>query len=73
MDMNQYIKGYSLLVGVCAGYLTKKVLDKKTEELVEEGGYVNAFLIGAGIGSVVVTVACASTSIVANVLTELNC
>lgn len=72
MDISKYVKGYSLLVGVCAGYFTHKAMEDKASELVQEGGLLNAFLIGAGVGSITVTVACASANIVKTFLTEMN-
>ena len=40
--------GYKMFVAGSAGYTTYKLLDKKADELVQEGGVLNAFIIGAG-------------------------
>lgn len=42
------ILGYKMFVAGSAAYTTNKLLDKKTDELIQEGGALNAFLIGAG-------------------------
>ena len=40
--------GYKLLVGVSVGYFVLKATDKKADELVEEGGMINAAAVGLG-------------------------
>ena len=42
------ILGYKMFVASSAAYTTHKLLDKKADELVQEGGGLNAFIIGAG-------------------------
>lgn len=37
-----------MFVAGAAGYTTNKLLDKKADELIQEGGVLNAFLMGAG-------------------------
>ena len=40
--------GAKLAAGITAGYFVLKATDKKADELVEDGGIVNAFVVGAG-------------------------
>ena len=43
--------GAKLAAGITAGYFVLKATDKKADELVEDGGIVNAAVIGAGRGA----------------------
>ena len=40
--------GAKLAAGITAGYFVLKATDKKADELVEDGGIVNAAVISAG-------------------------
>ena len=46
--------GYKLLAGIAAGYFVLKATDKKADELVDDGGMVNAAVIGVGQGALAV-------------------
>ena len=37
-----------ILAGASVGYTTYRLLEEKTDELVEDGGMINAFIVGAG-------------------------
>lgn len=39
---------YKLLAGVSAGYFVMKATEKKADDLLDDGGIANAFVIGAG-------------------------
>ena len=39
---------YKLLAGVSAGYFVMKATEEKADDLLDDGGIVNAFVIGAG-------------------------
>ena len=39
---------YKLFAGIAVGYTVHRLLEDKANELVEDGGIVNAFAIGAG-------------------------
>ena len=39
---------YKLLAGVSAGYFVMKATEEKADDLLDDGGMVNAFVIGAG-------------------------
>ena len=45
------IIGYKILAGVSAGYFVLKATDKRASELVDEGGMLNAAVIGLGQGA----------------------
>lgn len=40
------------LIGATVAYGVYKMLDEKTDELIEDGGVVNAFAIGAAQGAI---------------------
>lgn len=46
--VNAVVIGYKLLAGVSAGYFVMKATEKKADDLVDDGGMVNAFVVGAG-------------------------
>jgi len=48
--------GFKILAGVSAGYFVLKATDKKADELLDDGGMVNAFVIGAGQGALATVV-----------------
>ena len=43
--------GFKIAAGVAAGYFVMKATDEKAEELIQEHGIINAFVIGAGQGA----------------------
>jgi hypothetical protein len=47
---------YQTILGGAAAYTTFKLLDKKADELVTEGGVINALAVGAGQQSISSTV-----------------
>lgn len=62
--LNAIIIGYKLLAGVSVGYFVLKATDKKADELVEDGGIVNAAAVGLGQGAL----AAAAATVVYSVL-----
>lgn len=48
---NVFRFGFKILAGVSAGYFVLKATDKKANELVDEGGMMNAVAIGMGQGA----------------------
>lgn len=48
--------GFKLLSGISAGYLMDRLMEKKVNELVDEGGMLNAAVVGAGQGAIDVAV-----------------
>lgn len=62
--LNAIMIGYKLFAGVSAGYFVMKATDKKAEEMIEDGGIVNAFVVGAGQGAL----AMAAGAVVASVI-----
>lgn len=48
MDMKKVRIIYKYWVGISSGYMTYKLLKRKTDELVEDGGVMNACTLGAG-------------------------
>ena len=46
--LNAIIIGYKLLAGVSAGYFVMKATEEKADDLLDDGGMVNVFVIGAG-------------------------
>jgi hypothetical protein len=62
--LNAVVIGYKLLAGVSVGYFVLKATDKKADELVEEGGMVNAAAVGLGQGAL----AAAAATVVYSVL-----
>ena len=49
--------GFKMFAGFAAGYFVHRMINDKAEELIDEGGAANAFLIGAGEAAVVASVA----------------
>lgn len=49
--------GMQLVVAACAGYFVYKCVNDKAQELVDEGGVVNAIAVGAGEAAVVASAA----------------
>ena len=39
---------YKLLASVSAGYFVMKATEEKADDLLDDGGMVNAFVVGAG-------------------------
>lgn len=68
MKMDKVIKIYKVMVGVSAFYVTSRLLDKKTDELVEDGSIPNAFLIGAGQSAISMAVGIKAATIVGEIL-----
>lgn len=48
MDIKKVRIVYKWWVGISSGYVAYKLLSKKTDELVPDGGALNAFTLGAG-------------------------
>lgn len=53
---NAICLGCKAVAGISAGYLAYKLMDDNTEELVVNGGVVNAFTIGAGQGAIAMVI-----------------
>ena len=68
MKMDKFIKTYKVMVGVSAFYITSRLLDKKTDELVEEGSIGNALLIGAGQSAISMAVGIKAATIIGEIL-----
>ena len=49
--------GFKVFSAVAAGYFVHRMVKDKADELIENGGVANAFMIGAGEGAVVTTAA----------------
>ena len=47
--------GIKLIAGISAGYFVHKAIDKKANEMLEDGGMVNAFVVGAGQSALSIT------------------
>ena len=64
MDFKQFSKSFNLVnsvaVGISVGYLVYKAIDDKTNDLVREGGSLNAFALGYGQGALAATVGMAA-------------
>jgi hypothetical protein len=45
--------GFKIFAAFAAGYFVHRMVDDKANELVQDGGVVNAMLIGAGEGAVI--------------------
>lgn len=43
--------GYKVIVGVSTGYFVLKLTDEKAKELLDDGGMINAAMIGLGQGA----------------------
>lgn len=67
MDKNM-IWIYKMYVCVCVAYTTNKLLDKKTDELLPDGGAVNAFLIGGGQAGISIAVGLKAAETIAKLL-----
>lgn len=48
--------GLKIAAGISAGYLVDQLMEKKTNELVRDGGMLNAAVIGLGQGAISVVV-----------------
>lgn len=72
MNIDKIVKGYSLLCGACAGYYAYQAMDKKTCEMVQEGGSLNAFLIGAGAGAIVLAIGLGASNAVYTFMKEVG-
>lgn len=59
---------YKMYVGGCVAYTTNKLLDKKTDELLPEGGALNAFLLGAGQAGISIAVGLKAAETIAKIL-----
>ncbi len=46
--VNTILLGGKLLAGISAGYFVKKLTDEKASDMIQEGGALNAFTVGAG-------------------------
>lgn len=45
--------GFKIFSGIAAGYFVYKAVNEKADELAQDGGMLNAFMIGAGETAVV--------------------
>ena len=48
MSIEDFRNIYKIVAGVSAGYVAFRVLDEKCTGLVDDGGAVDAFTVGAG-------------------------
>ena len=46
--------GFKLFAAVAAGYFVHRMVDDRAQELIDDGGVVNAVMVGAGEGAVIV-------------------
>lgn len=67
---NVVIAVYAGVCAFCTGYYVDRALQKKTDELIDDGGVLNALIIGGGKGAISSTVGLAVGHLIMKTMTR---